>query len=193
MSRKNTIEDFFHNIDTRGGDTTQCWPWQGGASSVYKDRGYFQFEGTRWLAYRLMYTITNGEIPEGKVVRHLCDNSLCCNPKHLQLGTQSENEQDKYLNDRAGLPVAVVREVKRLLQTTNATQQTIADYVTKRYNYNVTRSTVRNIKLGLRRNNIDNARTAAEVAGFELQSEDSDSSSIQQDQHASDLDEGADD
>lgn len=171
MSRKNTIEDLFLLIDTKGGDDKQCWPWQGGASSLHKDRGYFQFEGKRWLAYRLMYTLVNGEIPEGKVVRHKCDNSLCCNPKHLELGTQSENENDKYLNDRAGIPVAVVREIKRLLQTTDATQQVIADYVSKRYNYNISRSAVRNIKLGLRRTNIDNARTAGEVAGFTLDDE----------------------
>jgi hypothetical protein len=177
MSRANTIEDLFANIDTKGGDDTQCWPWQGGASSLYKDRPYFQYEGQRWLAYRLMYTLVNGPIPEGKVIRHLCDNSLCCNPKHLMPGTKSENENDKYQNDRAGLPVAVVREIKRLLQTTNATQQTIAEYVSQRYNYNVSRSAVRNIKLGLRRTTIDKARTAGEIAGFTLQSEDGDSGS----------------
>ena len=189
MSRANTIEDLFALIDTKGGDDTQCWPWQGGASSLHKDRGYFQFEGKRWLSYRLLYTLVNGEIPEGKVVRHKCDNSLCCNPKHLQLGNQSENENDKYLNDRAGLPVAVVREIKRLLQTTNATQQAIADYVSKRYNYDVSRSAVRNIKLGIRRNNIDNARTASEVAGFQLQPSDLDSSDNEQDQPGDTLDE----
>ena len=181
MSRANTIEDLFANINTQGGDDTQCWPWQGGASSLYKDRPYFQYEGKRWLAYRLMYTLVNGEIPEGKVIRHKCDNSLCCNPKHLVPGTKSENENDKYENDRAGLPVAVVREVKRLLQTTSATQQTIASYVSKRYNYDVSRSAVRNIKLGLRRTTIDKARTAGEIAGFTLQSEDGIGSSDDED------------
>ena len=181
MSRANTIEDLFANINTQGGDDTQCWPWQGGASSLYKDRPYFQYEGKRWLAYRLMYTLVNGEIPEGKVIRHKCDNSLCCNPKHLVPGTKSENENDKYENDRAGLPVAVLREVKRLLQTTSATQQTIASYVSKRYNYDVSRSAVRNIKLGLRRTPIDKARTAGEIAGFTLQSEDGIGSSDDED------------
>lgn len=181
MSRANTIEDLFANINTQGGDDNLCWPWTGGASSLYKDRPYFQYEGQRWLAYRLMYTLVNGEIPEGKVIRHLCDNSLCCNPKHLKPGTKSENETDKYENDRAGLPVAVVREIKRLLQTTNATQQTIASYVSKRYNYDVSRSAVRNIKLGLRRTTIDKARTAGEIAGFDIQSEDSFSSSDDED------------
>lgn len=171
MSKANTIEDLFALIDTKGGDDTSCWPWQGGASSLHKDRPYFQYEGKRWLAYRLVYTLVNGEIPEGKVIRHKCDNSLCCNPKHLIPGTQSENENDKYLNDRAGLPVAVVREIKRLLQTTNATQQTIAEYVSKRYNYNISRSAVRNIKLGLRRGTIDNAKTASEIAGFTLEND----------------------
>jgi hypothetical protein len=171
MSRKNTIEDFFANIDTRGGDNEQCWPWIGHASTVHKDRGYFSFEGKRWLVYRLMYYLVYGNIPEedaeGRqiVVRHKCDNSLCCNPVHLVLGTRAENEQDKYLNDRAGLPVAVVREIKRLLQTTQWSQEQIAKFVTERYNYQVSRSAVRDIKNGFRRTNIDQAKTMEEQYG----------------------------
>ena len=169
MVRKNTVEDFFAQIDTREGDEKQCWPWMGDASTLYKDRGYFSYEGKRWLVYRLMYFLVNGEIPERNamdeqlVIRHKCDNSLCCNPKHLVLGTRSENEQDKYLNDRAGLPVAVVREVKRLLQTTDYSQEFIANYVGQRYNTDVSRSAVRDIKLGLRRANIDDSKTSQEV------------------------------
>lgn len=169
MVRKNTLEDFFAFIDTRGGDTEQCWPWCGYASSMYKDRGYFWFEGKRWLVYRLMYYLNYGDIPDEDamgnevVVRHKCDNSLCVNPKHLELGTRSDNENDKYLNDRAGLPVAVVREIKRLLQTTELTQEQIAEHVGNRYAVDVSRSAVRDIKLGLRRKNIDQAKTAQEI------------------------------
>ena len=188
--KKNDITDIFRYVDTRAGDKEQCWPWIGGAGSIYKDRGYFQFEGKKWLAYRLMYTLVHGEIPNGKVVRHKCDNSLCVNPHHLELGTQSENENDKYLNDRAGIPVAAVREIKRLLQTANVTQQRIAEYVSARYNYPISREAVRNIKLGLRRGNSDEARTADEVAGFTVQPADSSSTSSDEDSISDELDEG---
>lgn len=36
-----------------------------------------------------------GEVPKGMVVRHLCNNSKCINPKHLKVGTYAENESDK--------------------------------------------------------------------------------------------------
>lgn len=169
MVRKNTIEDFFEQIDTKDGDPNECWPWIGGAHTIHKDRGYFSFEGKRWLVYRLMYYLVHGDIPkenelgEELVVMHTCDNSLCCNPGHFVLGTRSENERDKYLKDRAGLPVACVREVKRLLQTTQMTQQEIADHVTRRYAVNVSRSAVRDIKNGFRRENIDQSRTSQEI------------------------------
>lgn len=169
--RKNEPTDIYNYIKVGGED--ECWPWMGGSGGTHNDRGYFQYGGKKWLAYRFIYALVYGPFPDDKVVRHKCNNSLCCNHKHLTLGTRSDNEHDKYLTDTSGLPVAAVREIKRLLQTTNATQQTIADYVSKRYNYNVSRSAVRNIKLGLRRNRIDEAKTAGEIAGFALQFEDS--------------------
>jgi hypothetical protein len=184
MVKKNTIDDFFALIDTKDGDTEQCWPWIGGASTIHKDRGYFSFEGQRWLVYRLMYYLVHGPIPEENnmgeqlVVRHKCDNSLCCNPSHLELGTRHQNEQDKYLNDRAGLPVAVVREIKRLLQTTSLTQSAIAEYVGTRYNYSVSRSAVRDIHLGLRRTNIEQSRTSQEIIDGTMKEKDDENDRI---------------
>lgn len=35
-------------------------------------------------------------------LRHSCDNPPCCNPKHLIVGTQAENTQDKI--DRGRMP-----------------------------------------------------------------------------------------
>jgi hypothetical protein len=40
--------------------------------------------------------MSHGPIPEGMVVRHKCDNRKCCNPAHLELGTQAKNVQDMF-------------------------------------------------------------------------------------------------
>jgi hypothetical protein len=41
-----------------------------------------------------------GEIPDGLVVRHRCDDPACVNPYHLELGTQIDNCADKVLRGR---------------------------------------------------------------------------------------------
>ena len=65
--------------------------------------GYFQItigKDYRKLAHRHIYEECVGEIPEGMVVRHKCDNKSCINPEHLELGTLNDNIQDKVKRNR---------------------------------------------------------------------------------------------
>jgi hypothetical protein len=39
---------------------------------------------------RLAYLLGTGSAPGSMVVRHRCNNNLCCNPEHLYLGTRAE-------------------------------------------------------------------------------------------------------
>lgn len=59
-------------------------------------RGYFSIcvNGTRKYAHRHVYEECFGEITEKMVVCHKCDNKMCINPEHLELGTQQKNIQD---------------------------------------------------------------------------------------------------
>ncbi len=69
-----------------------CIVWQKRCSN----RGYgeISYLGNKSLTHRVMYELINGPVPEGKCVCHTCDNPSCINPKHLFLGTQSDNMKD---------------------------------------------------------------------------------------------------
>lgn len=53
------------------------------------------------LVHRFVYEQCFGEIPDGLIVRHKCDNPECINPEHLTLGTYKDNMRDKYERNRA--------------------------------------------------------------------------------------------
>lgn len=76
-----------------------CWEWNY-ARSTY---GYGVIpRGSRKLkgAHRAAYIAAKGEIPNGMVVMHKCDNPPCCNPDHLVIGTHAENQYDKVSKGR---------------------------------------------------------------------------------------------
>lgn len=50
--------------------------------------------------HRLVYHLSSGVDPVGKVVRHMCNNPVCINPKHLMLGTPADNVKDRNKSGR---------------------------------------------------------------------------------------------
>lgn len=52
------------------------------------------YKSKRWKGHRLVYFLTHGSIPAGKIICHTCDNMACINPKHLYAGTYLTNVMD---------------------------------------------------------------------------------------------------
>ena len=80
-----------------------CWGWKGSKNSggYGKVSVRLDSKSVTISAHRLSYTVHNGDIPEGKLVLHTCDNPICTNPEHLFLGTHLENMQDKCTKGRS--------------------------------------------------------------------------------------------
>ena len=79
---------FWSNVEK----TAACWNWIG---SVWKNKtlpyGRFWHREITWSAARFIYSVVHGKIPEGLTIDHLCKNSLCVNPNHLEAVTMKEN------------------------------------------------------------------------------------------------------
>ena len=89
-------ERFWSKVDIKG--ESECWNWIGSTAKGY---GYIKVaKGKNARSNRVAYELTFGDIPDGAVVRHKCDNPSCCNPAHLQAGTQKDNVTDMILRGR---------------------------------------------------------------------------------------------
>lgn len=134
---------------------TNCWLWKQRCTHGYGVVGpghrlAKKYNNTKLS--RLSYNIFVGPIPEGQVVRHKCRSRQCCNPAHLELGTQYENVQDK---KRDGTTVKGVDQVSSKL-----TEQDVKDlrklFATGRYTkrylgnlFEISPTVIRRIILGV--------------------------------------------
>lgn len=132
--------------------TECCWIWE--HSKYGSGYGVFYDWKKLTVAHRFSYTYFNGEIPEGNVVMHKCDNELCVNPEHLSVGTQSENINDMISKGRnrkietyvggegshnAKLTNEQVKQIRKIYIPGKSSSYKIAD------EFNVTSSTILNI------------------------------------------------
>lgn len=103
-----TAETFWNRV--KKGAENECWIWFGPTSKArgnvdsYGRVDAFGFKGI--YVHRIAYWLANGGAlslrKDGDVlIRHSCDNSLCCNPAHLQMGTHADNMRDKVERGRS--------------------------------------------------------------------------------------------
>lgn len=76
--------------------TEGCWEWRGPLHKL----GYGLVGHANLKAHRVAWELTNGPVPEGLLVRHMCHNPPCVRPDHLKLGTQKDNMADMYAAGR---------------------------------------------------------------------------------------------
>lgn len=70
---------------------TSCWDWI--ASITPNGYGKFWFGNKHSSSHRFSYLFWNGKLDDSLTIDHLCRNTKCCNPKHLDQVTQKENIQ----------------------------------------------------------------------------------------------------
>jgi hypothetical protein len=77
---------FWQNVDKDA--PNGCWQWKGGVTS----RGYGEIKvPKRTPVHRYAYELLVGPIPDGLHLDHLCRNTACVNPDHLEPVTCREN------------------------------------------------------------------------------------------------------
>ena len=145
-------------------DANGCVPWLGTQNGRYCQ---FWGRGMRLRAHRAAYEMTHGLIPSGMVVCHKCDNTKCVNVGHLFLGTQADNVTDMMLKGRgnkakgerqwcAKLSEKDVLAIIGRLDSGESNASIARDY-------NVTRATIRFIKIGRTWSSVTNRTEAHRV------------------------------
>lgn len=78
---------FWAKVNAKG----SCWEW----TASTKGNGYGQVKHrdrkSPLFAHRAAYEILVGPIPDGMTLDHLCKNTLCVNPDHLEVVTMKVN------------------------------------------------------------------------------------------------------
>lgn len=117
LKKNRQITDYNENLKIRLEQKSKwnegCLEWQpnyrtrgdrptlGKDGKKYCGYGLLRYKKKMMLAHRASWLVHNGEIPEGKLVLHHCDNPLCINIKHLYLGTHQDNSDHKIARRRA--------------------------------------------------------------------------------------------
>lgn len=97
---KKSLEDrFWDKVDVS--DPYRCWLWTAASAGRPGAKYGRFFAGERSAgghpraaqAHRVAYELLVGPIPEGLEIDHLCRNTLCVNPDHLEPVSNLENQR----------------------------------------------------------------------------------------------------
>lgn len=72
-----------------------CWEWQAALSTKgYGRTRLYRGDRRMFATHRVSWFLHFGEIPEGLLILHKCNNKICCNPGHLYVGDTRDNTLD---------------------------------------------------------------------------------------------------
>jgi hypothetical protein len=110
------------------GYETPCWVWVMATDS----NGYGRLGGGA-LAHIAEWEKTNGRVPKGLELDHLCSNPPCVNPAHLEPVTHAENM-------RRGRGAKLTKEAVLEIRASNESRSVLAA------RFDVSRDTIRNVR-----------------------------------------------
>ena len=148
-SEKSEFHDVFRRINMHGGAKEPCWEWQGahgkGTRGEYRPRVVIGQKD--YYVHRIVYQLYTGYNLETKdVIRHQCDNSWCCNPYHMLIGTQADNVRDMLERERVGMKLFHVKRIMQMLEL-GCTAQYVSEKMKQGYDMQLDVSTIRKIRM----------------------------------------------
>ena len=141
--------DVFQRINMHNGDKNVCWEWNGahglGTRGEYRPR--VCIDQKHYYVYRVVYQLYTGyKLQENDVVRHSCDNSWCCNPYHMMIGTQADNVADMMKRERVGMKHYQVKRIMEMLEI-GCSAAYIANTMRSGYHVSLDASVIRRIRM----------------------------------------------
>lgn len=91
---------YWNKIRFIGASDEECWDWIGALNA--QGYGNWWASGKYLRAPRVAYFLANGAYPDRLHICHHCDRPACCNPRHLFIGTHTDNMQDCAQKGRNG-------------------------------------------------------------------------------------------
>jgi hypothetical protein len=95
------MEQYWSKVAVAGPD--DCWLWTASLSRGYGQLKVGGRKGHTRKAHRLAWELTNGPIPPGMTIDHLCFTPACQNPAHMEVVTPSENSRRVRANQYKGI------------------------------------------------------------------------------------------
>jgi HNH endonuclease len=89
----NIVARFWSKVDRTGG-ADSCWLWKAGTRPNEGGQLYGRFNVSHGLAvsaHRFAYQLYHGTLEPKLVIDHLCRNTLCVNPQHMEAVTHAVN------------------------------------------------------------------------------------------------------
>lgn len=115
------LENFWEHVN-KTSDNSECWNWMGAKFSE-NGYGYICANRKHLHAHRIAWQLTFGQLDEKTFISHKCCNKTCCNPSHMFLGLEVDNEKGptvKLSND-------VVKQIRKEYSRGYLSQREVAE------------------------------------------------------------------